>query len=79
MTRLIRAALKNAKRAQAAAIEVYPTDETCRRAAPTFLVGTASTFARAVFREVARQAPARPIMRHDLKVVAAWKMVEARP
>jgi hypothetical protein len=31
------------------------------------LVGTASTFARAGFKEVARNAPACPIMRHDLR------------
>src|SRR5262245_20778886 len=39
--------------------------ETARR----IFAGTASTFARAGFREVARRAPARPIMRHDLKAV----------
>jgi len=32
--------------------------------------GYASTFARAGFETVARRAPARPIMRHDLEAIA---------
>jgi hypothetical protein len=32
--------------------------------------GSVSTFARAGFKTVARRAPSRPIMRHDLKVTA---------
>jgi GNAT superfamily N-acetyltransferase len=69
MTELIFAALKSAKRARAAALEAYPIDTSAPKSSSNIFVGTASTFARARFKEVARRAPARPIMRHDLKTV----------
>jgi hypothetical protein len=69
MTQLIFAALKAAKRAGAAALEAYPIDADVVNSTSNVFTGTASTFARAGFKEVARRAPARPIMRHDLKTI----------
>lgn len=66
---LITAALPVAKRAKAPALEAYPFDADVSPSASG--TGYASTFARAGFRTVARRAPARPIMRHDLKIGAA--------
>ena len=67
-TVLIDAALKVARRAEAPALEVYPLDaEKTPSASGT---GYATTFARAGFKTVARHAPPRPIMRHDLKSIA---------
>ncbi len=63
-TALIAAALKEAKRAKAPALEAYPYD---REGTYRHFMGTISTFARAGFEEVARRSPVRPIMRHDLK------------
>jgi GNAT superfamily N-acetyltransferase len=70
MTQLIFAALKTAKRARAAALEAYPIDTSAPKSSSNIFVGTASTFVRAGFKEVARRASARPIMRHDLKATA---------
>jgi GNAT superfamily N-acetyltransferase len=70
MTELIFAAVKAAKRARAAALEAYPIDTSVPKSSSNIFVGTASTFARAGFKEVARRASARPIMRHDLKALA---------
>ncbi len=65
---LIEAALKAAKRAKAPALEAYPFD---RELSPSSTsTGFASTFTRLGFKTVARHIPARPIMRHDLKVIA---------
>jgi GNAT superfamily N-acetyltransferase len=66
MTQLIAAALKTAKRARALALEAYPVDTSMPKSTSNVFTGTASTFARAGFREVARRTSARPIMRHDL-------------
>jgi GNAT superfamily N-acetyltransferase len=63
-TALIAAALREAKRARAPALEAYPYD---REGTYRHFMGTISTFARAGFKEVARRTPVRPIMRHDLK------------
>jgi hypothetical protein len=70
MTQLITAAVETAKRAKAAALEAYPIDKNAPKSSSNIFVGAASTFARAGFKEVARRAPARPIMRHDLKAIA---------
>jgi GNAT superfamily N-acetyltransferase len=70
MTQLIFAALKAAKHERAAALEAYPIETSAPKSSSNIFVGTASTFARAGFKEVARRAPARPIMRHDLKAIA---------
>jgi len=65
---LIAAALKAARRAKAPALEAYPLDAG-EEATSAWFTGYASTFARAGFKTVARRAPSRPIMRHDLKVI----------
>jgi GNAT superfamily N-acetyltransferase len=62
---LIAAALETARRAGAPALEAYPLDGDVTPSAS--FTGYASTFARAGFTTVARRAPARPIMRHDLR------------
>lgn len=64
---LIAAAVKAAKQAKAPALEAYPVDTGAPKSTSNLYTGTASTFARAGFRTVARRAPHRPIMRHDLK------------
>jgi GNAT superfamily N-acetyltransferase len=64
---LIAAALQAAKRAGAPALEAYPFDAALSPS--TSGTGYASTFARAGFETVARRAPPRPIMRHDLKAI----------
>jgi GNAT superfamily N-acetyltransferase len=69
MTQLIAAAVKTAKRAKAPALEAYPIDTSAPKSSSNIFVGTASTFARAGFREVARRAAARAIMRHNLKEI----------
>jgi GNAT superfamily N-acetyltransferase len=64
---LIAAALRVAKDAGVPALEAYPFDAAVSPSASG--TGYASTFARAGFRTVARRAPPRPIMRHDLKAI----------
>jgi GNAT superfamily N-acetyltransferase len=64
---LIAAALETAKRAKAPALEAYPFDVDVSPSASG--TGYASTFARADFKTVARRAPPRPIMRHDLRAI----------
>jgi hypothetical protein len=66
MTKLIFAAMKTAKLARAAALEAYPIDVSIPKSSSNIFVGTASTFVRVGFKEVARRAPARPIMRYEL-------------
>jgi GNAT superfamily N-acetyltransferase len=70
MSQLIASALKTAKRAKAPALEAYPIDTTAPKSTSNIFTGTVSAFAHAGFEEVARRAPARPIMRHDLKTIA---------
>ena len=65
---LIDGALKAAKRAKAPALEAYPLDND-KPPASSF-TGYAAPSARAGFKTVARHVPARPIMRHDLKVIS---------
>jgi GNAT superfamily N-acetyltransferase len=67
---LIAAAVRAAKRANAAALEAYPIDTAAPKATSNRFTGTASTFRRAGFGTVARRSAARPIMRHDLKSIA---------
>ena len=64
---LIAAALDAAKRAGAPALEAYPLDASLTPSASG--TGYASTFERAGFKIVARHAPPRPIMRHDLQTI----------
>jgi GNAT superfamily N-acetyltransferase len=61
---LIAAALREAKRAGAAALEAYPLDPELTPSASS--TGFVSTFARAGFRVAGCHVPARPIMRYDL-------------
>ncbi len=67
---LIVAALKAAKRANAPGLEAYPVDTDEPKSTSNLFTGTASTFARAGFKTVARHVPHRPMMRHDLKAIA---------
>jgi len=70
MTQLIFAALKTAKGEREPALESYPIDTSAPKSTSNIFTGTAAAFARAGFKVVARRAPARPIMRHDLKAIA---------
>ena len=75
-TALIAAALEAAREAKAPALEAYPFDaEVSPSASGT---GYASTFARAGFEIVARRAPARPIMRYDLRTGHAKRQNQGR-
>lgn len=62
-SRLIKAALRTAKRARAPALEAYPLDADKSPSASG--TGYRSTFARAGFKTVVCRIPARPIMRYD--------------
>jgi hypothetical protein len=66
---LIVAALKTAKHTRASALEAYPIDTSAAKSTSNTFTGTAAAFTRAGFKEVARRASARPIMRHDLKAI----------
>jgi len=61
---LIGAALKEAKRAKAPALEAYPLDASKSPSASG--TGYRSTFKRAGFKTVANRTTSRPIMRYDL-------------
>ena len=63
-TALINAAIKEAKRAKAPALEAYPLDAKLSPSASG--TGYITTFKRAGFRTVVCRTPPRPIMRHDL-------------
>ena len=63
---LIAAAIKAARRAKAPALEAYPADTNRPNRLPLY-TGKTSMFTRAGFKEVARSATHRPIMRYDLK------------
>ena len=69
MAALIDAALRAAKRGGAPALEAYPVDTTHEGATRNVFTGVATAFLRAGFVEVARRAPARPLLRHDLEGV----------
>jgi GNAT superfamily N-acetyltransferase len=69
MSALIAGSLKIAKRAKVRALEAYPIDTAVPKSTSNIFTGTVSAFARAGFKEVARLAAARPIMRHDLKAI----------
>ena len=64
---LITAAVKAAQAAGAPAVEAYALD--AHQTGSSSWTGYASTFERAGFKTVARQVPARPIMRLDLRPV----------
>lgn len=66
--RLLRAAMKLAATHGGRLIEGYPTDPAGKRRPALFVwTGVSATFARAGFREVARRAPTRPIMRRAVR------------
>lgn len=64
---LIATAIDYAARAGAPALEAYPWDTHEKKGASTVHTGVATSFVRAGFSTVARRAPHRPVMRHDLK------------
>jgi GNAT superfamily N-acetyltransferase len=66
---LIHAALRAAKRVGAVGLEAYPVEAGASASSADLYTGKASTFRRAGFRTVARRAPHRPVMRHDLRVL----------
>ncbi len=66
MSELIEAALNAARLAGAPAVEAYPIDTTIAGSTRNTFPGVASAFIRAGFKEVARQAAARPILRYSL-------------
>ena len=70
MSALIAAALKAAKGAHAPALEAYPVDTAEPGSTTNIFTGTVSAFRRQGFKTIARREPSRPIMRHDLKIVA---------
>ncbi len=64
---LIEAAVAYARQAGAPALEAYPVDVAQPKATSNAFTGVASSFVKAGFREVARRAPSRPLMRLDLR------------
>lgn len=64
-TVLIAEAPEMARRAGAPALEAYPLDRNLSSSATS--TGVVSTFERTGFETVARLAPARPLMRYDLR------------
>jgi GNAT superfamily N-acetyltransferase len=70
VARLVEAAAEHARAAGAPALEAYPADPKGETADAWLYTGVASTFGKLGFREVARRAPARPVMRLDLQRAA---------
>ena len=65
--RLLREAVRHAASRGATVVEGYPTDSKARTADAWVWTGIASAFERAGFREVARRARTRPIMRRSIR------------
>lgn len=63
---LVRGAIEAARAAGAPMLEAYPWDPHGAKSSGTVFTGLASTFERLGFREVARRAPQRPILRLEL-------------
>jgi len=77
---LLRAAAQYATRSGAAVLEGYPKDPASDELADAFAWnGLAAAFRAAGFREVARRAPTRPIMRLELAPAAAGRPGTRRP
>jgi GNAT superfamily N-acetyltransferase len=68
MSALIEAAVKEARRAKAPALEAYPVDTAVPMSTKNVFMGTYSAFARAGFKKVGSLSESRPIMRHDLRM-----------
>lgn len=68
-TALLRAAAEHARAHGASCLEGYPVEPRDERPVPAAFAwtGVPAAFERAGFREVARHAPARPIMRRELR------------
>jgi GNAT superfamily N-acetyltransferase len=64
---LIKAAVEHVRQKGGKIVEGYPVDVKEDSPAPFIFTGTASAFKKAGFKEVARNAPARPIFRYTLK------------
>ncbi len=67
MKALIQAAVMEAKRQGAPALEAYPIDTDQPDSSRNVFTGSAAVFAHAGFKVVAARSPQRPIMRHDLR------------
>lgn len=67
MVGLLKAAVEHVRRQGGKIVEGYPVDVQKDMPAPFIYTGTASAFEQAGFREVARQAPTRPIFRFFLE------------
>jgi GNAT superfamily N-acetyltransferase len=63
---LVAAAVKEARRAGAPAVEAYPVDTAAPGCTRNIFTGTAATFARHGFEVVARRTEDRPVMRRRL-------------
>lgn len=67
MSALVKAAVEEARKNGAPALEAYPWDTAEKKGAATVYTGLASTFERAGFKTVARRAPHRPLMRKTFR------------
>ena len=67
MSALVAAAVKEARKAHAPAVEAYPVDTSRAGCTTNVFTGTRAAFERLGFRIVASRQPCRPIMRHDLR------------
>lgn len=61
---LLKAGIQHVKNHGGKILEGYPVDAKANSPAPFIFTGTASAFKRAGFKEVARNAPTRPIFRY---------------
>ncbi|NJC95187.1 MAG: GNAT family N-acetyltransferase [Anaerolineae bacterium] len=64
---LLKAAVEHVRRQGGKIVEGYPVDAQKDLPAPFVYTGTASAFQKAGFKEVARQAPTRPIFRYEIE------------
>jgi GNAT superfamily N-acetyltransferase len=64
---LIKAAVNHVKKEGGKIVEGYPVETSDNMPAPFIYTGTASAFQKAGFKEVARNAPTRPIFRYYIK------------
>ncbi|MEW6402892.1 MAG: GNAT family N-acetyltransferase [Chloroflexota bacterium] len=64
---LLKAAVEHVKKQGGKIVEGYPTDTSQDMPAPFIFTGTAAAFKRVGFKEVARNAPTRPIFRYYIK------------
>ncbi len=64
---LIQAATEYVREQGGSIVEAYPVEVQVETAAPFIFTGTASAFKQAGFKEVARNAPTRPMVRKVLK------------